>query len=335
MRSSISPAKTTTAMKAVVQHRYGSTEVLSFQDVDKPTVGDGEVLVRIHGASVNHADWVYASGRPLIARLAFGLRTPRNTVRGKDIAGRVEAVGAGVTDFRPGDEVYGEIEAGGFAEFATVPADLLASKPANLTFEQAATVPLSARTALQGLRGGGTIQPGQKVLINGASGGVGTFAIQIAKAFGAEVTGVCSARNAEPVRALGADRVIDYTRENFTESGLQYDLIFDSIGNHPLSALRKALTREGTLVLSSGTGGRVHGPMGRIVRALVLSRFIRQDLRTVPAKPGRESLDMLRDLIESGRVTPVIDRTYPLSQVPEAIDYFVKDHARAKIAITV
>lgn len=291
--------------------------------------------MRVFGASINHADWVYTSGLPLIARLAFGLRRPKNVVRGKDIAGRVEAVGAGVSGLGPGDEVYGEVEAGGFAMYAAVPAKLLAVKPKNLTFEQAATVPLSARTALQGLRDGGKIQPGQKVLINGASGGVGTFAVQIAKAFGAEVTAVCSARNAELVRALGADHIVDYAREDFTESGLKYDLIFDSIGNHQLSELRQVLTSQGTLVLSSGTGGRVFGPMGRIVRALFLSRFISQDLRTVPAKPGRESLDLLRDLIESGLVTPAIDRTYPLSQVPEAMGYFVKDHARAKIAITV
>lgn len=322
-------------MKAVVQHRYGAAEVLSHQDVDKPLAEDGEVLVRVRGASINHADWVYTSGRPMIARLAFGLRRPKNAIRGKDIAGRVEAVGAGVAEFHPGDEVYGEAEAGGFAEYAAAPAHLLALKPANLTFEQAAAVPLSARTAFQGLKDGGNIQPGQKVLINGASGGVGTFAVQIAKAFGAEVTGVCSTRNADLVRSLGADSVIDYTQENFTESRLQYDLIFDSIGNHTLSALRQVLTPRGTLVLSSGTGGRVLGPMGRIVRALVLSLFIRQNLRAVPAKPGRESLDLLRELIESGQVTPAIDRTYPLSEVPEAIRYFVEDHARAKIVITV
>ncbi|MHA7156339.1 NAD(P)-dependent alcohol dehydrogenase [Arthrobacter sp. TMN-50] len=322
-------------MKAVVQHRYGAADVLSYQDVDKPVIKDGEVLVRVRATAINHADWVYTSGRPLIARLAFGLRTPRNMVRGKDIAGQVEAVGAGVAEFSPGDEVYGEVEAGGFAEYAAVPANLLALKPTNLTFEQAATVPLSARTALQGLKDGGNIQPGQKVLINGASGGVGTFAVQIAKAFGAEVTGVSSAKNAELVRSLGVDHVIDYTQENFTESGLQYDLIFDSIGNHTLSAFRQALTPQGTLVLSSGTGGRVLGPMGRIVRALFLSLFIRQNLRVVPAKPGRESLDLLRELIESGQVTPAIDRTYSLSRVPEAIRYFVEDHARAKIVITV
>ncbi|WP_104167931.1 NAD(P)-dependent alcohol dehydrogenase [Arthrobacter sp. SX1312] len=322
-------------MKAVVQDRYGSTDALSFQDIDKPTMGDGEVLVRVRAASINHADWVYTSGRPLIARLAFGVRKPKHIVRGKDLAGRVEEVGADVTGFRPGDEVYGEVEAGGFAEFAAVPAQLLALKPANLTFEQAATVPLSARTALQGLRDGGNIQAGQKVLINGASGGVGTFAVQIAKALGAEVTGVCSTRNVELVRSLGADQVIDYTQENFTESEVLYDLIFDSIGNHPLSALRQVLAPDGTLVLSSGTGGRVLGPMGRLLRALLLSLFIRQNLRTFSAKPGGESLDLLRELIESGQVTPTIEKTYPLAQVPEAIRSFVDDHARAKIAITV
>ncbi|WP_235830450.1 NAD(P)-dependent alcohol dehydrogenase [Arthrobacter cheniae] len=335
MHSSTSPVRTATAMKAVVQHRYGTADVLTYQDVDKPVVKEGDVLVRIHGAAINHADWVYTSGHPLIARLAFGVRGPKNIVRGKDIAGRVEAVGTGVSEFLPGDEVYGEVEAGGFAEYAAVPSHLLALKPANLTFEQAATVPLSARTALQGLRDGGNIQPGQKVLINGASGGVGTFAVQIAKALGAEVTGVCSAGNAALVRSLGADHVIDYSQENFTERGPRYDLILDSIGNHPLSALRQALTLEGTLVLSSGTGGHFLGPMRRIVKALLLSRFISQNLRTVPAKSARESLDVLRELIETGQVTPAIDRMYPLSEVPEAIRYFVEDHARAKIAITV
>ena len=222
-------------MKAIVQHAYGSADELKLEDVDRPHVADGEVLIRVRAAAVNHADWVYVSGRPLIARLAFGLRRPKTIVRGRDVAGVVEAVGTRVTKFRVGDEVFSEVDAGSFAEYTTVAEDLVALKPANLSFEQAATVPVSARTALQGLRDGGNLQAGQKVLINGASGGVGTFAIQIAKALGAEVTGVCSARNADLARSLGADHVIDYTEEDFTAGAERYDLIFDSIGNHSLT----------------------------------------------------------------------------------------------------
>jgi NADPH:quinone reductase-like Zn-dependent oxidoreductase len=322
-------------MKAIVQHSYGTANVLQFEDVDTPTITEDEVLIRVRAAAVNDADWVYTTGRPMIARLAFGLRTPKTIVRGKDVAGQVEAVGRNVTTFRPGDEVYGEIEAGSFAEYATAPAALLARKPANLTFEQAAAVPLSATTALQGLRDVGKLKPDQRVLINGASGGVGSYAIQLAAAFGAEVTGVCSARNVAQVRSLGADHVIDYTREDFTTSGQRYDLIFDSIGNHSLSRLRRALTPRGTLVLSSGTGGRILGPMGRIIRALVVSPFVGQTLRVHSAAPSSDDLTVLRELIESGRLTPTIERTYPLSEVPEAIRYFADEHARGKIVVTV
>jgi NADPH:quinone reductase-like Zn-dependent oxidoreductase len=322
-------------MKAIVQHSYGTAEVLRFEDIDKPAINDDEVLIRVRAAAVNHADWVYTTGRPMIARLAFGLRTPKTIVRGKDVAGQVEAVGRNVTAFRPGDEVYGGIEAGSFAEYATAPATLLARKPANLTFEQAAAVPLSATTALQGLRDVGKLKPGQRVLINGASGGVGSYAIQLAAAFGAEVTGVCSTRNIDQVRSLGADHVIDYSREDFTTSGQRYDLIFDSIGNHSLTRLRHALTPRGTLVMSSGTGGRILGPMGRIMRAKVVSPFVGQTIRVHSAAPSSASLDLLRELIESGRLTPTIERTYPLSEVPEAIRYFADQHARGKIAVTV
>lgn len=322
-------------MKAVVQHAYGSADVLLLEDMDRPEITDDEVLIGVRAAAVNHADWVYTTGRPLIARLAFGMGKPKEIVRGKDIAGVVEAVGKNVTRFRLGDEVYAEVEAGGFAEYVSVPEKLLAHKPANLSFGQAATVPLSARTALQGLRDGGKVRPGQRVLINGASGGVGTFAVQIAKALGAEVTAVCSARNAELVRSLGADHVVDYTREDFTKSARRYDVILDLIGNHSLTECRRALSRTGTLVLSSGTGGRVLGPMGRILRALALSPFISQNLRTFTATPGQAALDELRDLIEAGDVTPAIDRTYPLSEVPEAIRYFAEEHTRGKIVISV
>ncbi|MCY7286717.1 MAG: NAD(P)-dependent alcohol dehydrogenase, partial [Cryobacterium sp.] len=240
-----------------------------------------------------------------------------------------------VTQFRSGDHVYAEVEAGAFAEYAVVPATLLALKPANLTFEQAATVPLSARTALQALRGGGKLRPGQTVLINGASGGVGTYAVQIAKALGAEVTGVASTRNVELVRSLGAVDVIDYTKEDFTVGGRHYDVILDLIGNHTLTKLRRALTHNGTLVLSSGTGNAIFGPMGRIIRALALSPFMSQNLRTFSPARGTEVLDELRDLIESGKVTPAIDRTYSLREAPEAIRYFAEEHARGKIVITV
>lgn len=324
-----------TTMMAIVQRAYGSAEVLAYERVAKPLVGDDEVLVQVHASSINHADWVYTSGRPLIARLAFGLGKPKATVRGKDVAGQVVALGRTVTQFQVGDEVYAEVEAGAFAEYVSVPVKLLARKPANLTFEQAATVPLSARTALQGLRDGGKIQPGQKVLINGASGGVGTFAVQIAKAIGAEVTAVCSTRNVDMVKALGADRVIDYTQKSFTDSGRHYDVIFDLIGNHSLTKLRRSLTQAGTLVISSGTGGRVFGPMGRIIAALTRSPFVSQTLGVFPAVVGTEALDQLRELIETGKITPALDKVYPLSETPEAIRHFVEEHARGKIVVSI
>lgn len=328
---SIAPAAPT--MKAVLQTRYGSPEVLRLADVPRPTIGDDDVLIRVRAAAVNHADWVYTTGTPLIARLAFGLRAPKQPVRGRDVAGEVEAVGRKVTRVRPGDSVYAEVEAGSFAQYTTAPESAVFRKPQNLSFEQAATVPVSARTALQGLAHVAQVRPGHRVLINGASGGVGTFAVQIAKALGAEVTGVCSTRNADLIRSLGADHVVDYTREDFTRSGERYDVIFDSIGNHSLTRLRGALTRTGTLVLSSGTGGRVLGPMGRILRALLLSLFVRQNLRT-SAKTSA-TLDDVTALIESGQVRPAIDQTYPLSETREALVYFADQHARAKIAISV
>lgn len=327
------PAATT--MKAVRQTRYGSPDVLRLADVPRPTIGDDEVLVRVRAAAVNHADWVYTSGRPLIARIAFGWRSPKQSVRGKDLAGVVEAVGKNVTQFRQGDPVFAEVEAGAFAEYAIVPATRLGMKPVNLTFEQAATVPLSARTALQALRDGGDLRSGQTVLINGASGGVGTYAVQIAKALGAEVTGVSSTRNAELVRSLGAVDVIDYTKEDFTSGGRRYDVILDLIGNHSLTTLRRALTHEGTLVLSSGTGSAVFGPMGRIIRALALSPFVSQNLRIFSPTLGTEALDELRELIESGKVTPAIDRSYSLAEAAEAVRYFAEEHAHGKVVITV
>ena len=327
--------QTTTTMQAIVQRRYGRADALQLEHIARPEVRDGEVLVRVRAASVNYADWIYTTGRPLIARLAFGLRAPRSIVRGRDVAGTVEAVGAGVTRFRPGDAVYGEVDGGSFAEFTCAPESHLAAKPANLSFEQAAAVPVAARAALQGLREGGRLQPGQNVLINGASGGVGTFAVQIAKAFGATVTAVCSPRNANLLSSLGADHIVDYTHEDFTRNGLQYDLILDNIGNHSLTALRRALTPRGTLVLSAGTGGRILGPLPRMLRALALSPLIGQNLRTFAVAPLTESLDTLRGLIESGQVTPAIDRNFPLGEMPDALRYFIDHHAQAKITITV
>jgi NADPH:quinone reductase-like Zn-dependent oxidoreductase len=321
-------------MKAIVQRSYGDANVLQLEDIDRPVIGDDEVLLRVRAAGLNHADWVYVSGTPLIARLSFGVAKPKTIGRGKDVAGVIEAVGAGVTAFRPGDEVYGELESGTFAEYVAAPAAQLARKPANLTFEQAATVPLSGMTALLGLRDAGAVKPGQRVLINGASGGVGTFAVQIAKALGAEVTAVCSARNANLALSIGADHVIDYRSTDFTTGTARYDVIFDSIGNHTLTDLRGALTPTGTLVLSSGTGGRVLGPMGRILRSLVVAPFVKHRLVLISGKRGPAILDELRELIEAGHVTPAIDRTFPLAEVPAAMRYFVEEHARGKVAIT-
>jgi len=327
------PARTT--MRAIVQHAYGTSDVLRLQDIDEPTPGPHDVLVDVHAASVNHGDWFVTSGRPYVARVALGPRRPRVAVRGRDLAGRVDAVGAAVTRFRPGDDVYAETTTGSFAELACVPERLLARKPTNLTFEQAAAVPVAAVTALQGLRDVGGVQPGQAVLINGASGGVGTFAVQIAKTLGADVTGVCSTRNVELVRSLGADHVIDYTREDFTRSGPRYDVILDLAGRHPLAALRGALTRTGTLVVTSGHGGPVIGPLGRYIRALAWSPFVTQRLRVHAAKPSRSDLDAVTTLIEAGAVTPAVEATYELADTAAAIRHLAEEHARAKLVITV
>ncbi|MFC9823238.1 NAD(P)-dependent alcohol dehydrogenase [Streptomyces erythrochromogenes] len=324
-------------MKAIVQDRYGSPGVLELREVERPPVGDREVLVRVRAASVNARDWHLMRGDPYLARLVLGLRRPKVRIRGTDFAGRVEAVGKDVTRLRPGDEVFGEAE-GAFAEYVCAPADAVEPKPANLTFEQAAAVPLAGNTALMGLRDLGRLRPGQRVLVNGASGGVGTFAVQIAKALGAEVTGVCGTRNTELVRSLGADHVVDYSREDFTRTGRQHDLVLDLVGNRSLAACRRALTPGGTLVLSGGgvsEGGSLVGPMSLLVRGRALSGFVRQRLLVLTAAPDRENLAALRELVESGRVTPAVDRTYPLREVPEAIRYLEVEHARAKVVITV
>ncbi|HEX7144125.1 MAG TPA: NAD(P)-dependent alcohol dehydrogenase [Gaiellaceae bacterium] len=323
-------------MKAIVYHEYGSPDVLELREIDKPVVEDDEVLVRVRAASANPADWHFMRGQPYIMRPQSGLRKPRNSVLGRDISGQVEAVGKAVTRFRPGDEVFGDVETGGFAEYRCVSEGFLGPKPANLTFEQAAAVPLAALTALQGLRDAGQVQPEQKVLIIGASGGVGTFAVQIAKWLGADVTGVCSTRNVEMVRSLGADHVIDYTQEDFTQSGQKYDLIFQLAGTRSPSDCRRALTPKGTLVLSSGeSDGRWIGPVDRIIKAVVLSPFVSQKLGSFLAKPNEEDLQFLKELIEAGKVKPVIDRRYPLSEAPEAIRYLEEGHARGKVVITV
>jgi NADPH:quinone reductase-like Zn-dependent oxidoreductase len=322
-------------MKAIAYHRYGPPEVLGLEEVDEPVVQDDDVLVRVRAASVNPRDWHFLRGLPYVVR-PVGLRRPKSGVLGSDIAGQVEAVGKAVTRFRPGDEVVAFVLSGAFAEHAAVPEAVLGPKPATLTFEQAATVPLAALTALQGLRDHGRVQPGQKVLILGASGGVGTFAVQLAKSFGAEVTGVSSTRNLELVRSLGADHVIDYTREDFTRSGQTYDLIFQLAGTRSPSDLRRALTPKGTLVLSSGeSDGRWIGPLGRVIKAAVLSPFLRQRLGTFEAKQSGDDLRVLKELIESGKLAPVIDRTYPLIETSEAIRYLETGHARGKVVITV
>ncbi len=324
-------------MKAIVQDRYGSPDVLQFREIDQPVPTDNEVLVRVHAASVNARDWHVMRGDPYVARPVLGFGAPKVRIRGTDFAGRVEAVGRGVTRFRPGDEVYGEVD-GAFAEYVCVPDGVVERKPANLTFEQAAAMPLAANTALMGLRDAARVRPGQHVLVNGASGGVGTFAVQIAKSFGADVTGVCSTRNTDLVRSIGADHVIDYTREDFTQGGRRYDVVFDLVGNRSLKDCRRALTPTGTLILSGGgvsNGGSLIGPVGLIIRGQLLSRFVRHRLLVLTATPSTENLATLRELAESAKLTPVIDRTYPLNETPDAIRYLETEHARAKVVITV
>ena len=326
-------------MKAMAYTEYGPPDVLELTGVEKPVAKGDEVLLKVHAASVNPADWHLLRGTPYIARLQIGLRKPKETVLGCDVAGQVEAVGKNVTMLQPGDEVFGSPFMHGFGAFAEsvcVPEDLLAMKPATLSFEQAAAVPLAASTALQGLRDHGGIEPGHNVLIIGASGGVGTFAVQIAKAFDAEVSGVCSTRNVDMVRSLGADHVIDYTKEDFTRSGQKYDLIFQLAGTRSPSDCRRALTSKGTLVQISGdSDGRWIGPVDRIIKALVLSPFVSQKMASFTVKPNKEDLQFLKQLIEAGKLTPVIDRTYSLSETPEALRYLENGHARGKVVITV
>jgi NADPH:quinone reductase-like Zn-dependent oxidoreductase len=323
-------------MRAIVQDAYGSADVLGLRDVDKPEIGDDEVLIRVHAAGVDRGVWHLMTGQAYLIRLAgYGLRRPKNPIRGREVAGVVEATGANVTRFQPGDEVFGVAE-GSFAEYACAREDKLAAKPANLTFVQAAAVPISATTALQALREQGRVQQGQKVLVIGASGGVGTYAVQLAKAFGAEVTGVCSTAKVDLVRSIGADHVIDYTREDFAGSRELYDLILDIGGNRSLSHLRRALAREGTLVLVGGEdGGRWIGGMERQVRALAITPFVPQKLKMFVARERFEELQVLTEIIESGKITPVLDRTYPLSEAADAIRHLEQGRARGKVVITV
>jgi NADPH:quinone reductase-like Zn-dependent oxidoreductase len=325
-------------MKAIVQDEYGSPDVLELRDVDKPRFGDDEVLVRVHAAGVDRGVWHLMTGLPYFLRLIIpdlGLRAPKNPIRGSDVAGVVAAVGKHVTAFQPGDEVFG-IGTGSYAEYTRVPEDQLAPKPVNLTFEQAAVVPISGLTALQAVRDSGKVQPGQRVLIIGASGGVGTFAVQIAKSFGADVTGVCSTTKVDLVRSLGADHVIDYTREDFAEKKHHYDVILDTGGHSSLSRLRRALTPKGTLVIvGAETDGKWFGGFDRSIRAMLLSRFVGQELIAFVNSENAEDLIAIKELIETGPVTPTVDRTFSLSEASKAISYLTEGHARGKMAITV
>jgi len=322
-------------MQAIVQGRYGSPDVLEYSEVDKPAVGDNDVLVRVHAAGVNAGDWHLMRGKPyLIRAVGFGLRKPKQPVRGLDVAGRVEAVGKNVEQFAPGDDVFGFCQ-GAFAEYAAGGESRFAPKPANLTFEQAAAVPIAAFTAIQAIRDHGKVQPGQSVLINGAAGGVGTFSVQIAKAYGAEVTGVCSTRNVDMVRSIGADHVIDYTREDFASAGKQYDVMVDIVGNRSVADCRRVLRRDGTLVLVSGADGRWIGGLSRFFHLLAISPFISQKMRPFISSENKADLLALKELIEAGKITPEIDRTYPLPEVPDAMRYIEESHARGKVVIHV
>lgn len=325
-------------MKAIRYDRYGPPEVLRVEDASDPVVGDEDVLIRVLAASVNPLDWHFLRGAPYLVRPLAGLLRPKDGVLGVDLAGRVAEVGKRVTAFAPGDEVFGCLDGrGSLAEYVSVREDaVLLPKPSNQTFEQAASVPVAAFTALQALRDHGHVQPGHRVLVNGAAGGVGTFTVQIARALGAEVTGVCGTRHTELVASLGASHVIDYTRQDFTRLGQRYDLLVDIAGSRPLSACRRVLTDQGILVGVGGPNkGRWLGPMTRAIKALLLTRVVRQQVTFFLAKPNRDDLAVLRDLLLAGKIAPVIDRTYPLSEVPAAIRYLEQGHASGKVVITV
>ncbi|MBE1533147.1 NAD(P)-dependent alcohol dehydrogenase [Actinomadura algeriensis] len=325
-------------MKAWTWDRYGSPDVLTLKDVDEPRLAADEVLVRVRAASVNPYDWRHLRAHPNLVRLSIGLRRPRpGLVLGADLAGVVERVGGEVTDLSPGDEVFGEVRLGAFAEVVAVPRDRLAVKPAGVGFEGAAAVSMAGHTALQGLRDVGGIAAGQRVLVNGASGGIGTFAVQLARTFGAEVTGVCSTRNVELVRSLGADDVIDYTREDFTRREGRHDLLMDIVGDRSLAALRRPLTPRGTLVLVGGIASPragLLGPAGQLLRGALTAPFVRRRIAKVSWKPNSTDLEFLAGLIEKERIAPVIDRTYPFAELPEALRHIEGGHARGKVAVT-
>ena len=324
-------------MKAIVQDRYGSADVLEFRDIEEPVVGDDDVLVRVRAAGCGPDVWHLMAGMPYMARPMIGLRRPKVGVRGWDVAGTVEAVGANVTGFEPGDEVMGTAEQGSFAELAVTQSDKLVAKPAGLSFEQAAALPISGITALRAVRDEGKVQPGQTVLVIGAAGGVGTLTVQIAKSLGAKVTGVCSTSKVDLVKSIGADDVIDYTREDFSGGVRRWDVIVDTAGRRGLSQLRRALTPKGTLVIVGGDGGGhwTGGFFRGVLRAPVVSLFVGQRLRGLATKIKQEDLVTLTELVEAGSVTPVIDRTYPLIEAPDAIRYLEEGHAAGKIVITV
>jgi len=322
-------------MKAIMHDSYGSPDVLELKEIDKPVIRDDQVLVRVKAASVNPLDWHYMRGLPYLVRLQSGLSKPKRKRRGADLAGQVVAVGKDVARLQTGDEVFGEA-GGAFAEYVAASEKVLAHKPANVSFEAAAAAPVAGQTALQGLRDKGQIQPGQKVLINGASGGVGTFAVQIAKSFGADVTGVCSSANVDMVRSIGADGVIDYTQEDFTQSEQRYDVMLDTVGNHSLSECKRVLNPDGVYVsVGSNTMGDWIGPLTHVSRVMTASWIGSQRLVPMLATANREDLAVLGELLESGDVTPVIDRSYPLEETAAAIRYLEEGHAKGKVVITV
>jgi NADPH:quinone reductase-like Zn-dependent oxidoreductase len=326
-----------TTMRAIVQDKYGSAEVLHLRDVALPTIGDHDVLIRVRAAAVNPADWAIMGGLPYIARPApmYGVRTPKNGVRGTDVAGQVAAVGSAVTRFRTGDDVFGWCR-GAFAEYAAAAEEGLALKPATLTYEQAAAVPMAGSVAIQALRDHGNVLAGQRVLINGASGGIGTFAVQIATALGAEVTGVCGTASVEMVRSIGADKVIDYTTDDFTKNGERYDFILDNISNRSLSDLRRALTPTGMLVPNGGQfQNRWFSSAGRLIKAMVSFRFASQRLGRFVVAQNHEDLIALTGMIDARKVTPVLDRTYPLRDTAAALEYIGAGHAHGKVVISV
>src|SRR5213078_3951721 len=334
--------KEETHMKAMMYHTYGSPDVLKLEEVQKPVPQDDEVLVQVHATSVNAGDWHLLRAKPFLMRfMGFGLLKPKHTILGSDIAGRVEVVGRNVTQFQSGDEVFGNTAKsgfGGFAEYVAVPENALVLKPTNISFEEAAAVPQAALTALQGLRDKGHIQKGQKVLIHGAGGGVGTFAVQIAKSFGADVTAVCSTRNLDMVRSLGADHVIDYTKEDFAKGDQRYDVVLDNVPNHSLSECRRVLNPQGKYIMIGGGGPNDNpwiGPFGRVIQALLEAPFVSQKMAMMMAELKKSDLAILGDMMQSGKLKPVIDRTYKLSELPAAIAYLEEGHARGKVVITV